>query len=113
MNVFPTAIPETTEVIPNRGTLSVMEELAQEVPRDNPDARVLGGEGSGLLSLSSRGQGSGEREPRLLHLMGRDGGKRGPRLQGPGPKPRATPMSASDCHLQQPEWEPSPPDHVV
>jgi hypothetical protein len=31
MNIFPTAKPEATEVIPNQGILSVMEELAQEV----------------------------------------------------------------------------------
>lgn len=31
VNIFPTATPEATEVAPNKGTLSVMEQFAQEV----------------------------------------------------------------------------------
>lgn len=35
-NISPVAKPEATEVSPNRGTLSVMEDFAQEVPRATP-----------------------------------------------------------------------------
>lgn len=31
MNISPTATPEPTEVFPNKGTLSVLDEFAQEV----------------------------------------------------------------------------------
>jgi hypothetical protein len=31
VNIFPTATPEDTEVSPNKGTLSVMDQFAQEV----------------------------------------------------------------------------------
>lgn len=41
-NISPVAKPEATEVTPNRGTLSVTDNIAQEVPQTDLDYGVLG-----------------------------------------------------------------------
>lgn len=46
-NISPIAKPETPDVSPNKGTLSVMDDIAQEVPQTDFDSRVLGEERAG------------------------------------------------------------------
>lgn len=46
-SISPIAKPEATEVAPTKGTVSVMDEFAQEVPRTDLDSRVLWEERTG------------------------------------------------------------------
>lgn len=41
-NISPVVKPESTKVSPNKGTLSVMDDFAQEVLRRDLDSGVLG-----------------------------------------------------------------------
>lgn len=79
-NVSPTAKPEATEVSPNKGILSVVDDFAQEVSGAGP--RFQGPVGGGGLHSCILGE---ERAG-------------GPRVLGQSPGPRPCPPQIATCH---------------